>query len=220
MRSMIIRGLAAVLLIISSTQAFGARSAPMPMPQRDPGDEAIMSYNDGIRFRDRAWKLEKEAAATQDAAKRAQLLEKIRKTYTAAIRSQRSAIRNNPQLAQAHAELGYALRKTGDHAAALQSYDRALEIQPNYGEAIEYRAEAYLGLNRVKEAKEAYLLLFNGGAPALAKDLSEAMGRWVVERTADPAGVSADDLAAMKAWVEQRAEVSEHAAPAGSGSWR
>ena len=52
--------------------------------------------------------------------------------------------------------------------------DRALELAPDYGEAIEYRAEAYLGLDRIDDAKKAYMQLFNLDR-ALADELMEAM---------------------------------------------
>ena len=34
-------------------------------------------------------------------------------------------------------------------------YDEALRLSPAYNEAIEYRGEAYLGLNRIEDAKAA-----------------------------------------------------------------
>jgi tetratricopeptide (TPR) repeat protein len=43
---------------------------------------------------------------------------------------------------------------------AHEYYSKALELNPAYPEAIEYRGEAYLGLNKINEAKEAYMALF------------------------------------------------------------
>ena len=41
--------------------------------------------------------------------------------------------------------MGYAYRKTGDFAKALEMYDQAITMAPGlYAEAVEYRAEAYL----------------------------------------------------------------------------
>jgi len=193
--------------------AAGSRAAP-----RAPGDDAMMSFNDGVSARDRAWKLEKELAKTQDAAAKAKLEAKIVKAYQAAVRSQKNAVRYNPTLFQAYGELGYALRKTGDHAAALEAYDKALSIQPGYAEAIEYRAEAYLGLNRIDEARQAYMTLHNGGDATRAKMLAEAMTKWLEQRRADPAGVAAEKIEEFAKWLTQRTEISRTAS--GSESWK
>ena len=61
---------------------------------------------------------------------------------------------------QAWNYVGYTNRKLGNYDDALAAYDRALSSSsPDYAEAIEYRGHAYLGLNRLSEAKEAYLAL-------------------------------------------------------------
>ena len=119
---------------------------------------------------------------------------------------------------QAHTEPGYALRKTGNYDDALKAYDKALELMPNYGEAIEYRAEAYLGLNRVDDAKSSYLMLYNGGAKELAKQLGDAMQKWVTDRKTSPGRVSATSIDDFAKWIGQRSEI---AGTSGSGSsWR
>lgn len=198
----------------SSLLAAGSRSMPT-----EPRDNAMISFNDGISSRDRAWKLEKQLATTTDAAAKTKIEEKIRKAYQAAIRSQRNAIRYDPKLFQAHGELGYALRKTGDYAAALESYDKALAIQPAYAEAIEYRAEAYLGLNRINDARQAYMTLHNGGDRTRAKMLADAMAKWLEQRRADPAGVAAETIDEFATWLSQRTEISRATASGAAASW-
>jgi len=192
----------------------------MPAPST-PGmtqNNAVQSFNDGLRYRDRAWKAEKELVTATDPGRKAKLGEIIRKSYEADVRSQRAAINDNPKMFQAHTELGYALRKTGHYDEALQSYDKALELMPNYGEAIEYRAEAYLGLNRVNDAKDSYLMLYNGGAKELAKQLGDAMQKWVADRKAAPGDVAGTSIDEFAKWISQRTEI---AGTAGTGSsWR
>lgn len=210
-----------VFLMVFALAAPSFASKGMSLPQRDPRDQAVESYNDGLRLRDRAWGFEKELAAASDPAQKTKIEEKIRKTYLAAVRSQKDAVRNDRNLFQAWSELGYALRKTGDYPAALEAYDKALLLQPNYAEALEYRGEAYLGVNRVTDAREAYLALFNGGDATRAKMLADAMTTWVTQRRADPTGVSAQAIDELAAWLAQRAEISSHApAASSSGSWK
>ncbi len=76
--------------------------------------------------------------------------------------------------------LGYTHRKLGDYQAALTAYDRALNLKPGYPEAIEYRGHAYLGLNRLEDAKQAYLTLFAGNRQLAAQLLAAHAGTgWV-----------------------------------------
>ncbi|HJW94517.1 MAG TPA: tetratricopeptide repeat protein [Thermoanaerobaculia bacterium] len=210
------KGLLFAMLLLTASSLFGSRGTSMP--PADPKNEALNSYNDGLRYRDRAWNYEKELAATTDAAKRAKLEEQIRKTYAAEVRCQRAAIKNNPQLFQAYSELGYALRKSGDYPGALEAYDKALSLMPNYAEAIEYRGEAFLGLDRVADAREAYLLLFNGGDKNNAGLLAAAMSKWVGAHRASPGSVPSQTIDEFAAWLTQRKEIS-HETAAG-GSWR
>jgi tetratricopeptide (TPR) repeat protein len=203
-----------VVLAAGSALAAGNRSMPT-----DPKDSAVMSYNDGIRARDKAWKLEKELA-TADAGAKAKLEDRIQKAYQAAIRSQRTAVRYDPELFQAYGELGYALRKSGDHTAALEAYDKALSLKPGYANAIEYRAEAYLGLNRIAEARDAYMTLHNGGDAQNAKLLADAMTKWLEARRADPAGVAAETIDEFATWLSQRKEIGQATASGAAGSWK
>jgi tetratricopeptide (TPR) repeat protein len=165
-----------------------------------PEQEAIQSYNMGISSRDKAWKLENKMAESDDPAEQEKLGKKVTKSYKSAATAFERAIRSNPMMFEAHSDLGYCLRKQGDYEAALAAYDKALEIQPKYAEAIEYRAEAYLGLNRLDEAKQAYMALFKGQSDQAAA-LLEAMQRWVVEQEG-----GADE--AFSLWVTERAEIA------------
>jgi tetratricopeptide (TPR) repeat protein len=165
----------------------------------------------GLASRDKAWKLAQEAQSTADAKKRAKLEAKVRKEYTKAIRSFRSAIKADPRMHQAFSSLGYALRKTGQYEESLEAYNQALQLRPGYSEAIEYRAEALLGLNRLEEAKEAYMQLFRDDRER-AEELMAAMQRWVEQRRVDPGGVDPSTLEEFSVWVRDRAEVSDNTA--------
>ncbi len=158
-------------------------------------------YNGGERRLDRIAKLSEELKAKpQDAAK---LQQRIDRTLQNALADFKRAVSLSPNLYQAHSEMGFVLRKLGRFDESLAAYDRALELQPGYAPAIEYRAEAYLGLNRINDAKEAYKLLFSGDRRS-ADTLLEAMKKWVEQRRTDPAGVDAKQLDDFAKWVEQR----------------
>lgn len=186
------------------TKKLTEEKAPMDTPTLSPQERAIQAYNMGIASRDKAWKLEEKQAASSNAAEQEKLGKKIDKAYRNAAASFERAIEGNPLMFEAHSDLGYCLRKQGDYEASLVAYDRALEIQPRYAEAIEYRAEAYLALNRLDEAKAAYMELFKGQSDQ-APALLDAMQKWV---SAPPKGATSEQIESFSAWVAERAEIA------------
>ena len=108
---------------------------------------------------------------------------------------------------QAWNYLGYSQRKLGNYQDALTAYDRALSIKPGYAEAIEYRGHAYLGLNRLSEAKESYLALYASNRN-LAGSLLTAMQEWVGAHRADAAGVDVGMLDSFASWVSERSKIA------------
>lgn len=203
-------------LAVPGLEAAGGSSAP---PSTDPVDTAAASYERGLKARDKAWELEKEMEGAA-AADRERLASKVEKQYEKAARAFRSATEENPMMYQAFSSLGYALRKTGDYDGSLAAYDRALEISPGYVEAIEYRAEAYLGLGRLDEVKSAYLQLFREDRER-ADELMAAMQTWVKDRKDDPGTLDPSTVQEFTSWVKERSEVAGNTASLSStgSSW-
>lgn len=194
----------------------GAPSGSVPpTPQLSPEQEALQHYDRGVAMREKAWKLEEKAAGAAP-ADRAKLEVKAGKLYAKAEREYRSATAKNPRLHQAWSDLGYTLRRSGDYVGALGAYDRALALAPNYLEAVEYRGEAYLGLNRVDDAKQAYLSLFAADR-AKADKLLAAMSGWVEKRRAERGGVDGATVDGLAGWVAQRAELATQTGGAAGG---
>ncbi len=92
-------------------------------------------------------------------------------------------------------------------------------MNPQYSEAIEYRGVAYLGLNRLGDAKDAYLALFASNR-ALADKLLVAMRDWSAK--ADAGGTTdAAQVADFKAWIDERSKIAATTAglsPAGGAT--
>jgi tetratricopeptide (TPR) repeat protein len=103
--------------------------------------------------------------------------------------------------------IGYTERKLGNYEAALTAYGRALALRPNFAEAIAYRGEAYLGLNRIAEAQQAYLDLFAMNR-VLADQYLDAIENWVAARRSKPAGASPSDVKQMEKWVKERSKIA------------
>ncbi len=207
--------LALGLLLQAPANAAGSQPAPTAPPAPEaamsPEQEAKSAYNLGLKHRDKAWGYEDKAKEAGSDEEREKLLGKALKQYQKAIPLFEEATETLGTFHQAFSSLGYAYRKSGEHEKALVAYDKALDLAPFYGEAIEYRAEAYLGLHRIDDAKEAYMQLF-GSNRELADQLMQAMEAWLAERREDPAGLSTDTLDAFGTWLQERGQLAGQSA--------
>jgi len=192
-------------LIASSGGGMSTPPPPMQQQQRSPHDQAVDYYNNAEHRIDGLAKLhdEMKAAATTDPQKATKLQGKLAKGLENAAADLERAVKNDPQLFQAWSELGFTYRKMGKFKESLEAYDRSLQIEPGYTPALEYRAEAYLGLNRIDDARKTYTDLFSVDRPR-ADALLIAMKSFVVARRADAAGLDAAQLDAFGKWVDQR----------------
>jgi tetratricopeptide (TPR) repeat protein len=206
----------AALAAITAAYASGGASSPPPRastePQRTPEERAREHYNQGLHYRDKAWKLEKQLAGASTDKDRQKLEKKIVKNYGKAVDELEDAVRSDPTMHPAFSSLGYALRKTGRYEESLQAYDYALSLEPSYAEAIEYRAEAYLALDRLEDAKNAYIKLF-GQDRARADELLDAMQIWLEHQRNGSANVDQTTLEAFAGWVCERAEIADTTTP-------
>jgi tetratricopeptide (TPR) repeat protein len=193
------------LIALGSSEVFASGGAPI---RRDAGQQAADAYNSGVRELIDAKNYDSDAAAATSAETQAKALSRAQKAYRQALGQFQRAVNVKPELFQAWNYIGFTQRHLGDYESALTAYAHALELSPTYEEAVEYRGEAYLGLNRIEDAKSAYMDLF-GAARPLADDLLQSMRRWIAERQSDSRGVSSDELAALAQWVELRATVAQ-----------
>lgn len=204
--------------LASGARASGGGATAAPPPAAAPEDPKIVAarhYNAAVQLRERADRLRAELPTIEDEKKRAKTEKKIEASYESAERELRQAVRLNPRFFEAFSDLGYALRKQGQYEQALGAYDTALGLSPGYAPAIEYRAEAYLGLGRVEEAKAAYMTLFERDR-ARADELLAAMKAWVASRQADPGAVSQAAIEDLAAWVASRDSVAQQVPPVGA----
>lgn len=206
------RSAAVILLLAVTCTAFGAgsgqgtTSTDGPLP-KSPENVALNAYNTGVRLVEKADELSADAARQADAQKQKKANDKARKNYSTAARKFAQAIEAQSQMYTAWNYLGYTQRKLGNYPDALEAYDRALSIKPGFAEAIEYRGHAYLGLNRLSEAKEAYLALYSSNRK-LAGSLLTAMQEWVGARRTDPAGIDGTMVDSFASWVNERSKIA------------
>lgn len=206
------RSLAVTLLLAASCTAFGAgsgqgtTSTDGPLP-KSPENVALNAYNTGVRLVEKADELSADAARQTDAQKQKKAYDKARKNYSTAARKFAQAIDVQSGMYTAWNYLGYSQRKLGNYQDALTAYDRALALKPGFAEAIEYRGHAYLGLNRLSEAKEAYLALYAGNRK-LAASLLSAMQEWVGAHRANTAGIDGAMVDSFASWVNERSKIA------------
>ena len=184
----------------------GGHSSKASAASKSPMQLARANYAKGIKYRDKAWQYEEKAAALTDEKKIKKLEKKANKQYVKAIKYYRKAIENVPGFYQVHSSLGYALRKTGDIEASLTAYDKSIEINPVYPEAIEYRAETYLQMNRFEDVKTVYMELFEDLPREYADQLMEAMQKW--DKQSDQ--VSTEGAQNFSTWIKERQEIANN----------
>jgi tetratricopeptide (TPR) repeat protein len=131
------------VLSLFAAVAFAAPSTPPPAPpsgggsppaRRDPVE--ITFYNDGTVLL-------------------------FKKQWAAAQQQFEAALALNDQLAEAHNNLAYVLRKQGPdrYAASLQHYNRAIELKPKLAEAYMYRGALYALSGRAELARADHATL-------------------------------------------------------------
>jgi len=187
-----------------------------------PEQRAAEAFKDGLRDMKRADEYDSAAAKETDPKHRDKALRKARSRYEDARSEFGAACRNVPTMPEAWNNLGYTLRKLGSYDDALAAYERALKLRPGYPEALEYRGEAYLGLNRLNDAKQVYLDLFASNR-AVSNVFMTAIHNWIEEHR-NAASVDAAVFAEFVKWADERAQIAAQTAAltreGTAASWR
>jgi tetratricopeptide (TPR) repeat protein len=210
--------IATLSLQIAVPAVFAAMSGGAPRPSlpndfqsQTPEQRAAASYSAGVGEVKEADALAAAAGAETDARKHDKAMKRANSDYVRARRDFESATRSAPKLADAWNALGYTQRKLGDYDAALQSYDHALTLRPGFPEALEYRGEAYLALNRVADAKQVYLDLFASNR-ALSEQFMHAMRTWIDARRKSNGPPDVATLDDLDKWIQERAQIAAQTA--------
>ncbi|GAB1266883.1 hypothetical protein NBRC116493_01360 [Aurantivibrio infirmus] len=189
-------------------------------PRKSKEQIAVERYQKGLKARDRAWKYEEQALTESNEKKQQKLLKKAQKQYKTAQKNYKRALKTIANAYEIHTDLGYAYRKTGEYDLSLASYDEALRLQPAYTEAIEYRGEAFLGLNRLDDVKTSYMVLFRNDREK-ADILMKAIQQWIAT-AADNNDVSEAAKSEFSAWASERIQLNQQSldlSPEATNPW-
>jgi tetratricopeptide (TPR) repeat protein len=223
--------LASLALLSAASAAWangGAQMTDIPHPNpsmrmQTPEQQAREAYNDGVHDVKKADHAQGAADQAADAGKKERAAREAQHYYESAHAKFESSLELDASVAEAWNYAGYTSRKLGNYEEALAAYGKALSLRPGYPDALEYRAETYLGLHRVVDAQHAYLDLYANNRP-LADKLLTAMKSWLAGERARGTGADTTSLEDLDKWIQERAQISAETAAltrAGTAaSWR
>src|SRR3954470_24173947 len=111
----------------SSAPSAPAGGGMSGMATMTPEERAIAAYRSGDEHRVKGKKFEEEAG-TKKGADIEKTLAKAKGEYQRSLKDYTTAAKLDPKLAPAYNGMGFAYRKTGDYAKALEMYDQAIEL--------------------------------------------------------------------------------------------
>lgn len=219
--------LASCVLVATVPAAWAAGGGPMPSMstprEQSPEDQAKSAYNDGVREVRKADRFQASATQLSDTGKKEKALREAHDHYASSLTKFMQAAKLDPNMHEAWNYVGYTNRKLGNYDVALAAYERALALHPGYPEALEYRGEAFLALNRISDAQQAYLDLFAANR-GLADKLLTAMKGWIDGQRTAASGSDATAVDALDKWVQERAQIAGQTAAltreGAASSWR
>jgi tetratricopeptide (TPR) repeat protein len=176
-----------------------------------PDAAATKAYTAGKKSLAKAKDFENAAAAAQNPDKRSIALEKMGDAYNRALDQFTEALSNKGDMYDAWNEVGYIHLRLGAYAESIDDYNHTLALKPDLYEAAFHRGEAYLAIDRLENAKGAYMELFNHARP-LADRLMVSMQNWLTMHRADSNGMRAADVDAFDKWLQEQGGIAKQTA--------
>jgi len=180
---------------------------PSTPPVDKPDASARKAFNAAMKSMAKAREYETAAANASNPDKKAKELDKMEDAYNRALDQFTEALSNNGDMVEAWNNVGYIHLKLGAYAEAVDDYNHTLALKADLPDAILHRAEALVAVDRIDDAKAAYMDLFNHDRP-LADELLATMRQWVTDHRANLNGMRTQDVDAFDQWVQERARVT------------
>jgi hypothetical protein len=176
-----------------------------------PDKAAEKAFKAGVKSLNKAREEEDIAAKATNPDKRADALDKLSDAYGKALDQFTEALRNKGDMVDAWDNVGYIHLRLGAFGEAIDDYNHTLALKPELLEAIEHRAEAFMGVDRLDDAKASYMDLFNHARP-LADQLMVSMQKWLETHRTAANGMRAADIDAFGKWLQERDGIAKQTA--------
>jgi tetratricopeptide (TPR) repeat protein len=176
-----------------------------------PDAAAKKSFNAGVKSLNKAREYEEAAAKAPNADKKSVEMEKAGDAYDRALDQFTAALSSKGDMFEAWDNVGFVHLRLGANNEAIDDYNHTLALKPDLLEAVEHRAEAYMAVDRLDEAKAAYMDLFNHSRP-LADQLMAAMQKWLEGHRAAANGMRGTDIDAFGKWLAERDGIAKQSA--------
>ncbi len=191
----------------------GGQEMPSAPTADKPDAAAKKAFAAGVKSLNRARELEEAAAKATNPDKKADAMDKVGDAYNKALDLFTEALSNKGDMVEAWNGAGYVHLRLGAYRESIDDYNHTLTLKPDLLEAVEHRGEAYVAVDRLDEAKAAYMDLFNHARP-LADQLMVSMQKWLGTHRAAPDGIRAADIDSFGKWVEERDGIAKQTASA------
>jgi tetratricopeptide (TPR) repeat protein len=175
-----------------------------------PEKAAAKAYTAASKTMVKVHALEELVASSTDPDKKAKARDKLDDAYGKALDQFTEVLRNKNDMYEAWNEVGYIHLHLGAYREAVDDYNHALALKPDLLEAVEHRGEAFLGTDRLDDAKATYMDLFFHARP-LADQLMGAMQAWLQAHRVAANGVRASDIEAFDKWLQERDGIAKTA---------
>jgi len=196
----------------SGIQQPGDVSPSTPATEK-PDAAAKKAFNAGVKSLNRAREFEEAAAKATNPDKKAGALDKVSDAYGRALDQFTEALRNKGDMFEAWNYVGYIHLRLGAYGESIDDYNHTLALKPDLLEAVEHRAEAYMAVDRLDDAKAAYMDLFNHARP-LADQLMVSMQKWLESHRVAANGMRAAEIDSFDKWLQERGGIAKQTASA------
>jgi tetratricopeptide (TPR) repeat protein len=190
----------------------GGESPSTPTPEK-PDAAAKKAFNAGVKSLNRAREFEEVAAKATNPDKKAGALDKVGDAYNRALDEFTEALSNKGDMLEAWNNVGYIHLRLGAYGESIDDYNHALALKSDLLEAVEHRGEAYMAVDRLDDAKAAYMDLFNHARP-LADQLMVTMQKWLESHRLAANGMRAADIDSFGKWLQERDGIAKQTASA------
>ena len=174
--------------------------------EEKPDRAAAKAYAAGLKTMSKAHEQEAILAKEKDPEKRGRAREKLEDLYGRAIELFTAVLRNQ-DMYDAWNQICYVHLQLGAYREAMDDCNHALKLKPELAEAIHNRGQAYLGIDRLDDAKATYMDLFYHSRP-LADQLMVAMHAWLESHRTAANGMRASDIEAFDKWLQERDRIA------------